>query len=212
MPLVDPQLVRETFEQRQQVRAHYSVASVLDVDRYDIEGEETPLVLGVRELDQGGINAGRPELVQPAHGLHARRGDHRGLRRPDPRRRHRRPDRVGRGQRSPARTRSRSSTEGFEQRIYFGEKSPDYSVVGKADEDADSVELALPGAAEAEDDYHDRTTATAESPVGSTFNQFMYALKFGEPNFLLSGRVNDNSQVLYNREAHRAGREGRARG
>ena len=58
MPLVDPQLVRDTFEQRQQVRAHYSVAGVLDVDRYDIDGEETPLVLGVRELDQAGINEG----------------------------------------------------------------------------------------------------------------------------------------------------------
>ncbi len=27
----------------------------------------------------------------------------------------------------------------------------------------------------------------------------MYAVKFGEPNFLLSERVNANSEVLYNR-------------
>ena len=36
-------------------------------------------------------------------------------------------------------------------------------------------------------------------PVGSLFNQLMYAVKFSEPNFLLSGRVNENSSVLYNR-------------
>ena len=39
-------------------------------------------------------------------------------------------------------------------------------------------------------------------PVGGTFNQLMYAIKFGEPNFLLSGRVNDNSDVLYIRNPH----------
>ena len=58
VPLVDPHLVRDTFEQNQQIRAYYSVADVLDVDRYRIQGVDRALVLGVRELDQNGINAG----------------------------------------------------------------------------------------------------------------------------------------------------------
>ncbi len=37
-------------------------------------------------------------------------------------------------------------------------------------------------------------------PVGSTFRQLLYAIKFGSTNFLLSGRVNANSEVIYNRE------------
>ena len=37
-------------------------------------------------------------------------------------------------------------------------------------------------------------------PVGSTFRQLLYAIKFGSTNFLLSGRVNENSEVIYNRE------------
>ena len=48
----------------------------------------------------------------------------------------------------------------------------------------------------------DRTTTYAGKggvPIGNFFNQLMYAVKFGEPNFLLSGRVNTDSQVLYNR-------------
>ena len=56
IPLVDPQLVRQTFEQNQQARAYYTVADVLDVDRYEINGQDRALVLGVRELDQGGLN------------------------------------------------------------------------------------------------------------------------------------------------------------
>ena len=51
-------------------------------------------------------------------------------------------------------------------------------------------------------DAQDPTTTYAGKggvPVGSFFNQLMYAVKFGEPNFLLSERVNGNSEVLYNR-------------
>ena len=60
--LVDPKLVQPLFEQKQQVRGYYSVAPVLDVDRYDIpDGSgntpERDLVLGVRELNQDGLPA-----------------------------------------------------------------------------------------------------------------------------------------------------------
>ena len=36
-------------------------------------------------------------------------------------------------------------------------------------------------------------------PVDDLFSELMYAVRFGEPNFLLSGRVHENSQVLYHR-------------
>ena len=83
-PLVDPKLVRQTFEQNQQARAYYSVAPVLDVDRYTIQGIDRALVLGVRELDQSGRRPRRPELVEPAHRVHARQRDDRGVRQPAP--------------------------------------------------------------------------------------------------------------------------------
>ena len=99
----------------------------------------------------------------------------------------------------PDRARHRSR---YETRVYFGEQSPDYSIVGKAVEDASDVELDLPSgdAAVDEDEVSDATTTTTYDgdggvPVGSFFNQLMYAVKFGEPNFLLSERVNDNSEV-----------------
>ena len=36
--------------------------------------------------------------------------------------------------------------------------------------------------------------------IGSTFRQLLYAIKFGSTNFLLSGRVNENSEVIYDRD------------
>lgn len=210
VPLVDPQLVRAAFEQNQQVRAYYSVADVLDVDRYQIAGNDRALVLGVRELDQGGI----PDSDRNWSNLHTVYTHGNGViaayanQRPE--------DNSAQianedsdsssqdagivwaqGQGADQADLARSVGE-FEDRIYYGEQSPAYSIVGKTGDDARDVELNLPTGGEDE-----ATTTTydgeGDAEVGSLFNQLMFAVKYGEPNFLLSGRVNDNSRVLFNR-------------
>ncbi|RHW28611.1 UPF0182 family protein [Nocardioides immobilis] len=202
VPVVDPKQVRETFEQRQQAFAYYSVAPVLDVDRYEIDGEDTPLVLGVRELDQEGINPDdrnwsnlhtvytHGEGIIAAYANRISSNDANGKMV------------WAEGIESDN---ALSEIEEFEERIYYGEQSPSYSIVGKAEEDDPDVELGLTLPADAvseEEAEEEETTYDGEGGVeiGSTLRQLMYAVKFGEPNFLLSGRVNGNSQVLYNRE------------
>ncbi len=210
IPVVDPKQVFETFEQRQQPRLYYSVSSVLDVDRYQIEnpatGEvaETPLVLGVRELDQTGIDDSdqnwsnlhtvytHGEGIVAAFGNDVSTDENNG--------------RIVWAEGIQDSANVLSETE-FEDRIYYGEQSPDYSVVGKSSEDSDDVELSLEldnadAADEASDVTESETTYDGEGgvDVGSTFRQLMYAVHFGETNFVLSGRVNDNSRVLYNRD------------
>ncbi|NYD41054.1 UPF0182 family protein [Nocardioides panaciterrulae] len=194
VPLVDPHLVRDTFEQNQQIRAYYSVADVLDVDRYRIQGVDRALVLGVRELDQNGINAGDRNwsnlhtVYTHGNGIIAAFANQR-----------------------PASNSSESTdiqwAEGqaqhdlgqYESRVYFGEQSPDYSIVGKQPGQPD-VELDLGNTASgsAQDDT---TTYTGKGgvSVGGFVNKLMYAIKFGDPNFLLSERVNSDSKVLYDR-------------
>lgn len=207
IPLVDPKLVRQTFEQNQQERAYYSVADVLDVDRYKINGTDRALVLGVREMDQSGIDPGDRNwsnlhtVYTHGSGLIAAYANQRTV-----------DDRVpsvsdddktqwAEGQ-GPGEDALMTATGGYKQQVYFGELSPDYSVVGKAKKDSKSVELDL-GTSDASGSATDATTTydgAGGVPIGSTFRQLMYAMKFGEPNFLLSGRVNDNSEVIYNRE------------
>ncbi|MDP2774796.1 MAG: UPF0182 family protein [Nocardioides sp.] len=204
VPLVDPQLVRQTFEQNQQGRNYYSVADVLDVDRYEIDGIDRALVLGVRELDQTGINEGDQNwnnlhtVYTHGNGVIAAYANQRGA------------DNNSPGtdiqwaegnQVNADGTRQDDLTEltgGYESRIYFGEDSPDYSVVGKTADDAASVELSLASGTEDEDQTTTYDGAGGVD-IGSTFKQLLYAVKFGEPNFLLSGRVHGNSQLLYNR-------------
>ena len=180
MPLVDPQLVRETFEQNQQVRAYYSVADVLDVDRYQIDGTDRALVLGVRELDQSGINDGDQNwsnlhtVYTHGNGIIAAYANQRPA---DNGRRiaRRRRDRSGpRGCRAPSQDAlTELATGGFETRIYFGEQSPDYSVVGKAGEDADDVELDLPGTTDATRTRHGRTPRRTTATGGVAGRQHL---------------------------------------
>ncbi|MDQ3450611.1 MAG: UPF0182 family protein, partial [Actinomycetota bacterium] len=49
--LLDPNIVSPTFEQLQQVRGFYSFPESLDVERYEVDGEEQDTVIAVREIN-----------------------------------------------------------------------------------------------------------------------------------------------------------------
>ncbi|MFC6154517.1 UPF0182 family protein [Nocardioides yefusunii] len=202
VPLVDPKLVRKTFEQQQQVRAYYSVADVLDVDRYELDGEERALVLGVREINQAGLAASDQNWTNQAtvytHGTgmiaayaNQRPGDNKSQASVI---------QWAEGQEANQNALTELNGGEVESRIYFGENSPAYSVVGKGAGDK-SVELDLPSG---DEDQKANPTVTYDGkggvPVGNILTKSLYALKFGEPNFILSKRVNENSKVLYDRD------------
>ena len=201
IPLVDPKLVAQTFEQQQQVRAYYSVSPVLDVDHYRIEGENRALVLGVRELDQEGILEGDRNW----NNLHTVYTHGNGViaafanQRPEDNETERGGIQWAEGQQANEDALSKLFPDGYENRVYYGERSPDYSIVGKVP-GAQDVELDL-GNADA-DDEGGTTTYDGDGGVrvDSLLDQLLYAVRFGDPNFLLSERVNENSKVLYYRK------------
>jgi uncharacterized membrane protein (UPF0182 family) len=223
IPLVDPQLVRQTFEQNQQARAYYTVADVLDVDRYEIDGTDRALVIGVREVDQDGISGSDQNWLNlhtvytHGNGIIAAYANQRDSANEDV-------SASGDDDRTQwAEGNAANQTDladavgGFEERVYFGERSPDYSVVGRG-EGEEAVELDLqrsttaadPEAGEGDPEAEEEAVEGSEGtttydgaggvPVGSTFRQLLYAIRFGSTNFLLSGRVNENSEVLYHRD------------
>nr|WP_306442064.1 UPF0182 family protein [Nocardioides agariphilus] len=195
VPLVDPELVHDAFEQIQQVRSYYSVSDVLDVDRYNIDGTDRALVLGVRELDQRGL----PDDARNWSNLHTVYTHGNGLiaafanQRPADDAREGTEIQWAQGQQANQNA-LQQATGDFESRVYYGEQSPDYSIVGKVP-GASDVELDLGGGS----DSSQATTYAGKGgvQVGSLFRKLVYAVKFGDPNFLLSERVNENSKVLY---------------
>jgi len=208
VPLVDPKVIQPAFQNLQQVRSYYTTADVLDVDRYEIDGNERQLVLGVRELDQSGITdqnwSNLHTVYTHGNGIIAAYANQRDAANDQEvdgadEESGANPDNIVWAQGTGAEDDLQRATGGYEPRVYYAEQSPEYSVVGKASSDDDDVELNLPTPGS---DEGDSTTfdGKGDASVGSTFNQLMFAIKYGEPNFLLSGRVNDNSEVLFERD------------
>jgi uncharacterized membrane protein (UPF0182 family) len=200
--LIDPALVSDTFEQLQQVRGYYSVPDVLDVDRYPVNGELRDMVLAVRELDQVGLPdeqrnwANLHTVYTHGFGVIAAYGNQRNsegeLVRNDGEPEWAEQDIPPRGDLSEL-------SDDYQPRVYFGEKSPVYSVVGSAngrDVELDIPEGEGPGGAPETNTYDGQ----AGVPIGGLFNKLLYAVKFSEPNLVLSNRVNQNSKILYDRE------------
>ncbi|TNC33996.1 UPF0182 family protein [Mumia zhuanghuii] len=196
--LLDPTLVSPAFEQLQQVRGYYSVPPTLDVDRYTIDGSDNPqdIVIAARELNLEGLPenqrnwANDHTVYTHGYGVIAARGNQRGA------------------QGQPVWVERDIPPVGElnldkQPRIYFGENSPAYSIVGRPEGD-DPIEVDIPrgngdGEGEAENATQNTYDGKGGVSIGSAFRKMLYAVKFSEPNIVLSNRVNENSKILYDR-------------
>ena len=198
--LLDPALVSSTFENLQQVRGYYRVPEVLDVDRYPVNGETRDTVVAVRELDLRGLQPQQRNwsndhtVYTHGFGVIAAYGN----------------QRNGQGelvandgepawaeQDIPPQGELSEQSGGYQPRIYFGERSPQYSVVGSAD--GRDFELDIPEAEGTGSQRNNTYTGAAGVPIGGLFNKLLYAVRFSEPNLVLSSRVNEESKIIYER-------------
>ena len=190
--LLDPALVSDAFRQLEQIRQYYNFPDALDVGRYDIDGETRDTVIAVRELDLGGLPPQQRTWVNDhtvythGFGVVAAYGNQRS------------------DDGAPAFFQRGIPSTGelgeYEPRIYFGERSPAFSVVG-APAGTDPQELDFPEDSEGGTGQANTTYEADGGPsIGSLFTQLLYAIKFRDQNILLSNAVNSESQILYDRE------------
>ena len=93
----------------------------------------------------------------------------------------------------------------YQPRVYFGQSTSDYSIVG-APKGTAPIELDRPTgnsptttADNPADESLTTFTGNAGPNVGNWFNRLMYALKFQSTDLLLTNGVNKDSQILYDR-------------
>jgi hypothetical protein len=191
--LLDPTIVSPSFRQLQQNKQYYAFPDTLAVDRYDVGGESRDTVIAVRELNLEGIGAGQRTWVNDhtvyTHGFGV----------------------VAAYGNTTSEDGQPAFYEGgippigelgdYEPRIYFGQESPTYSIVG-APEETNPWELDYPDdAAGGQVNNSFPTDAVEAGPsVGNMFNKLLYALKFGDEELLFSDRVTEESQILYDRD------------
>jgi uncharacterized membrane protein (UPF0182 family) len=187
--LLDPSLVSPTFAQLQQIKQYYSFPDSLDVDRYTIDGQVRDTVIAARELNIASAPTSQRNWVNDhivythGYGVVAAYGNQTTA--------------AGEPDFFEQKIPSVGDLGTYQPRIYYGENSPDYSIVG-APAGAQPQELDYPDSS-ATGQENNTYQGTGGVKIGSTFRKLLYAIKFRQQNILLSKQVNSDSRLLYDR-------------
>ena len=187
--LLDPARVPDAFRQLEQVRGYYAFPDSLDVDRYRINGASRDTVIAVRELQLTGVPDAQRNWVNDhttyTHGFgvvaaygNQRTSDGKPV--------------FSEGDIPPVGVLGK-----YEPRIYFGEQSPSYSIVGAPANQA-PVEFDYPDASSSGER---RTSYTGKGGVamGSFPRRLAFAISQQDLNILVSDRINARSRILFDR-------------
>ncbi len=185
---MDPAVLSRTFQQLQQVKSFYRFGSALDVDRYPLPGDGSArqdVLIGVRDV--AGPPAGQASWVNThlvyTHGfgvVAATAG-------------------AAQANGDPSFVESDIPPGGllgpYQPRVYFGPHERVYAIVG-ARRGSAPVEFDYPAAGSAQ--QHDTSYQGGGGvPIGSVGRRLLYAIKFGDPDILLSTAINRDSRLLY---------------
>lgn len=185
--IIDPMLVSASFRQLEQYRQYYNFRNDLDVDRYKIGDKVQDTVIAARELNQSGLGNSQSWfnnvlVYTHGYGLVAAFGNQR--------------DSDG----QPIFFQKGIPTEGalgeYEPRIYFGENSPEYSIVGGSGKDR---ELDYPGGEDGAEQTYTTFKGNGGPKLENWYVRLAYAIKFSSEQILLSDAINNESQILYDR-------------
>lgn len=191
--LLDPNIVDPSFNQLQQNRQYYSFLEPLTVDRYTIDGELRDTVIAVREVNLNGLDQSRRSWVNDhtvfthGFGIAAAYGN----------------TVTSRG--DPAFWEAGIPSVGqmgdYEPRVYFGQNSPIYSVVG-APEGTPPWELDYPDDSAPNGQVSNTYTGDGGPAISNPFAKLMFAIKFRSTELFFSDRVTSESQILFDRDPH----------
>jgi uncharacterized protein len=181
----DPAISLQTFQREQDIRSYYTFQS-LGVDRYTVDGQMTPVLIGVREVSptnlpsQSWVNEhlqfthGNGAAIALANQVQSNGNPVYGVKNVPP-----------------------SSTDGLpkikQPNVYFATGDTGYVV-------ADTKQLEV--------DYQRSNNSNAESHYSGTggvqltsfFKRAAFALRLGDFNLLISDQITDNSRIMFVRD------------
>ncbi len=194
----DPAIALETFNRRQAIRSYYTITS-LGVDRYVVNGKQTPVLVGARQLSTQNLTApswvnshleythGYGVVVSPANQADAATGN-------------------------PTFTISGvppTSSAGLpvlrQAGIYFGIKQSGWVVANSKQTELDYQVNAGTNAGQPVESHYRGRGGIA---VGGLLRNAMLALRFNDYNLLISNQVTPTSRIIFVRDimdmAHKA--------
>ncbi len=180
--LWDPRVLRRTYQRLQEVRTFYRFTDV-DIDRYEIDGSPTQILLSTRELSSDSLPAdtwenrhlafthGFGAVLSPANAVTSEG----------------QPDFLVRN------IPPQGEPEIEQPRLYHGESLGGYAVVNSGRDEIDFLRedgTAVPN----------RYEGDAGVGVGSIHRRLAFALRFADINPLISGFMTSDSRILYLRD------------
>jgi uncharacterized protein len=187
--LLDPDVVSPTFQQLQQIKSYYQFPSNLAMDRYRLPGDG-PLpqdtVVAVRGM--GGPPPGQGNWINShlvyTHGFGVVAAT----------------ANTVQSDGNPSFVESQIPPTGQltlrQPRVYFGQQQNTYAIVG-GPAGGHQEELDYPSNGGQQNNTYRGGGGVS---VGSPLNRLLYAIKFRELNILLSGAINSDSKILYDRQ------------
>ncbi len=184
--ILDPVTLTDTFEKDQGERDFYRFSTVLDVDRYVVDGELTQVVLAARELNLSELGSWERQHVAITHGYgaaiaRANVTDVRGS-----------PVFITGG--LPVEVDAAIALQLDEPQIYVGENLEGYALVGATRDEVDFVDGQG-------NEASFRYDGDGGVDMGSFLRQAAFALRFGELDPLISSFVGSDTGIIYIRDA-----------
>ena len=184
--ILDPITLTDTFEKDQGERDFYHFSPVLDVDRYEVDGQLTQVVLAARELNLSELGSWERQHVAITHGYgvaiaRANVTDVRGS-----------PVFIAGG--LPVEVDPAIDVQLDEPQIYIGENLDGYALVGATRDEVDYVD-----GQGREESF--RYTGDGDVSMGSFLRQAAFALRFGQLDPLISNFVDSDTGIIYIRDA-----------
>ncbi len=184
--ILDPNVVSPTFLAAQKVKNVYGFADKLDIDRYSVGGQEQDYVVGVRELDQSKLTGNQTNWINMhtfyTHGYGfvaaAASSDVTNTRQ------------YTEGNIPPAGPLGLNGDQPYSE-VYYGEKLPDYSVVG-----TQGTPREYDGA-----DKANTYAGSGGVKLSNFFTRLAFAVKYQEANFILNDAASGKgSKIIFNRD------------
>ena len=187
--LWDPGVLKSTYQQLQNIVTYYDIGDV-DVDRYNIDGELTQVMVSARELQEAQIPAegwvterlvythGFGSVLSPANDVTVQG----------------QPDFLVKDI-PPVNLSEDAKLDIDQPRIYFSDHAEtDYVIAGTSQQEVD-FPIGSSGAEVATNSYD----GIGGVEVGGFFNRMAWALRFGNLDTLISDRVDSDSKVMLER-------------
>ncbi|WP_084531719.1 UPF0182 family protein [Nocardia miyunensis] len=217
--LLDPNLLTQTFIQRQQLQNFYGFPDPLDIDRYTIDGQVQDYIVAARELVPQNLSGNQTDWINKhtvyTHGDGFVASPANRVNVAPPKETSQAASGVASG------TNTSSGTYGYPV-FNVGDKSTVSDLFSQKDKEAIQVDQPRiyygEMIAKSDDDYaivggnnqppREYDTGTKQFtydgkggvPIGNWFNRLAFAAKYAQRNILFSGAIGSDSKIIYNRD------------